>query len=91
MDDLDYELLSRIEVDQGCDTTGSPEFDLTESQYVLARLLQLRAQGLVRFAAAPKDEHYLAGPCQLTPDGQAKLASYRAFVRYSGPPIHIRS
>jgi hypothetical protein len=74
VDQAEYELLSRVEAGEDVFIPAPmPGTPWPSFEYVVARLLQLRARGLVRFIAAPEGDHYLAGPCHLTQHGRAVL------------------
>jgi hypothetical protein len=83
LDHTEYELLCRVEAGKEpfmpADTVGSPSLlSNTQSlEYAVARLLQLRARGLVRFPAVLNGDYYLAGPCRITPHGRAMLKLHR--------------
>ena len=78
MDNAEYELLRRVEAGEAVfHSDAAVESPWPSFAYVVARLLQLGARGLVRFAAAPTGDYYLAGPCHLTPHGRAMLELHR--------------
>ena len=71
MDRIEYELLDRVAAGDGL-----PDLGENTDRYLLARLLQLRARGLVSFVGQEGDA-VTPGQCRLTADGQALLDSHR--------------
>ena len=70
MDQIEYQLLARVAAGDGLLNPGGDE-----SPYVLARLLQLRARGLVVVFGVPEDVERMS--CRLTPEGMALLDTHR--------------
>jgi hypothetical protein len=78
LDRYDFELLAGVEAQQTVFDPMGHRKDAGAAAYRMARLLQLRAQGLVSFTApAHEPQMMIPATCRLTPRGQAKLASYR--------------
>lgn len=78
MDMVEYELVASIEA-------GGTPF-MFPDEYLMARLLQLRARGLVRFVT-PEDGDYLPGSLELTEAGRAWLARRRPLLSQAAPGI----
>jgi len=74
MDHRDYQLLSSIDAaEQTWPPSEGRGLTVVEPLYLIARLLQLRARGLVRFSARPRHDDLLVGMCELTTAGRAAL------------------
>ena len=75
VDTRDYELLKCVEAGRFANVGGPGA--LSDLRYVTARLLQLRARGLVQLVAVVDGDSDLFGRCGLTAAGRAALAHGR--------------